>query len=65
MFILELVSIIGMIYVANKVNKIDKNTELYVRFEANPSPNSFNKPNHNSDKSQASNDSWVRTSVNS
>ena len=62
MFVLELISIVGMIYVATKVNKIDKNTELYVRFEANPPPSGKNSE-HNSNKSQASSDSWVGASV--
>ena len=46
--------------------KIDKNTELYVRFEANPPSSNVNQ--HNSEKSQNSqnsSDSWVGASVNS
>ena len=48
-------------------HKIDKNTELYVRFEAT-NPQSSNINQHNSVKSQnsqGSSDSWVGASVNS
>ena len=64
MFILELISVIGMIYLARKVDKIDKNTELYVRFEANPPPTNY-KNEYNSGKSQTSSDSWVAASAKS
>ena len=71
MFILELSTFLTMFYLATKVHKIDKNTELYVRFEANhppPSNNYYNSDkSHNSHTSYKSNssDSWVGASVSS
>jgi hypothetical protein len=67
MFVLELSTFLTMFYLAIKIHKIDKNTELYVRFEAT-NPQSSNINQHNSVKSQnsqGSSDSWVGASVNS
>ena len=66
MFVLELSTFLTMFYLAIKIHKIDKNTELYVRFEANPPSSNVNQ--HNSEKSQNSqnsSDSWVGASINS
>ena len=56
MFVLELSTFLTMFYLAIKIHKIDKNTELYVRFEANPPPHE-NKENN--PKSTGTSDSWI------
>jgi len=56
MIVLELATLVGVLYIVAKARKIDNNTELYVRFEAK-SPSSGNRENN--PKSNGTSDSWI------